>query len=237
VDDKLSALSGGEKARVALCRMLLLPSNLLLLDEPTNHLDIAAKEVLEQAIQNYEGTVVMVSHDRYFVSQTANTILALEPPAEGDDSGGGGRRLVVYDGDYRSYIEQNEETKEKVERRCVEMSISEIQISEIAAYIVSRRGGLVTAATFPPIGTSRGCRRSVRRPSGSRPRRARLRTRRRRGKTSGVRAARAATRTRASRTPSAKPSRATDEFCRRGRALVVSSGSGRRPTGNGLGVS
>ena len=108
VDDLLSTLSGGEKARVALCRMLLTPSNLLLLDEPTNHLDIAAKEVLEEAIRNYEGTVVMVSHDRYFVSQTANTILALEDG-----------KLAVYDGDYRSYMEQNEATAEKVEARYI----------------------------------------------------------------------------------------------------------------------
>ena len=209
VNDKLSTLSGGEKARVALCRMILLESNLLLLDEPTNHLDIAAKEVrerarmlardhaspaaprpceraraatrvrdhasarparcgfgrrerraahregghcerpattharrggaavaavaavaarrgggcgltrrclvarwawqvLEEAIHHYEGTVVMVSHDRYFVSQTANTILALEDGA-----------LVVYDGDYKSYMEANADTAEKVEARYI----------------------------------------------------------------------------------------------------------------------
>lgn len=109
VDDKLSTLSGGEKARVALCRMLLLPSNLLLLDEPTNHLDITAKEVLEEAIHNYEGTVVMVSHDRYFISQTANTILALEDG-----------KLEVYDGDYKSYMERNADTVgAKVEARYI----------------------------------------------------------------------------------------------------------------------
>jgi len=109
VNDKLSALSGGEKARVALCRMMLTPCNVLLLDEPTNHLDIAAKEVLEDAIHNFEGTVVMVSHDRFFISQTANTILALE---EGE--------LIVYDGDYRSYMERNEDTKDKVEARYID---------------------------------------------------------------------------------------------------------------------
>jgi len=109
VDSKLSTLSGGEKARVALCRMLLTPSNLLLLDEPTNHLDIAAKEVLEEAIQYYEGTVVMVSHDRYFVSQTANTILALEDG-----------KLNVYDGDYKTYMEQNaDKVGAKVEARYI----------------------------------------------------------------------------------------------------------------------
>jgi len=109
VDDALSLLSGGEKARVALCRMMLTPANLLLLDEPTNHLDIAAKEVLEEALQHFEGTVVMVTHDRFFVSQTATTILALEAG-----------ELVVYEGDYKTYMEQNEATKGKVEARYVE---------------------------------------------------------------------------------------------------------------------
>jgi ATP-binding cassette subfamily F protein 3 len=108
VNDKLSTLSGGEKARVAMCRMLLTPSNLLLLDEPTNHLDIAAKEVLEDAIRQYDGTVVTVSHDRYFVSQTANTILAIEDG-----------KIVVYDCDYRTYMEQNEQTAEKVQARYI----------------------------------------------------------------------------------------------------------------------
>ena len=108
VDDKLSTLSGGEKARVALCRMMVTPSNVLVLDEPTNHLDIGAKEVLEEAIQNFEGTVLMVSHDRYFVSQTANTILAVE-----------GDQVVVYDGDYKAYMEENQDTKDKVEGRYI----------------------------------------------------------------------------------------------------------------------
>eukprot|EP00967_Tisochrysis_lutea_P127680 scaffold217463_cov27-Tisochrysis_lutea.AAC.1 len=106
VEDKLSTLSGGEKARVAMCRMLLEPCNLLLLDEPTNHLDIAAKEVLEEAIQNFEGTVVMVSHDRFFLSQTANTILALE---DGE--------LVIYEGDYKSYLDKQDGIAEKVAGR------------------------------------------------------------------------------------------------------------------------
>merc|ERR1711957_688860 len=106
--DKLSTLSGGEKARVALCRMMMTPSNVLVLDEPTNHLDIGAKEVLEEAIQNFEGTVLMVSHDRYFVSQTANTILAVE-----------GDQVVVYDGDYQAYMNEHEDTKEKVEGRYI----------------------------------------------------------------------------------------------------------------------
>ena len=69
MEKKLEALSGGEKARVALCTMMLKPANLLVLDEPTNHLDIPAKEMLEEALKLFDGTLVVISHDRYFVSQ------------------------------------------------------------------------------------------------------------------------------------------------------------------------
>lgn len=109
VTDKIALLSGGEKARLALCQMMITPANLLVLDEPTNHLDITAKEVLEEALQHFEGTVVMSTHDRFFVSQTATTILALE---KGE--------LVVYDGDYRSYMEQNQGIADKVQGRYIE---------------------------------------------------------------------------------------------------------------------
>lgn len=91
-------LSGGEKARLALAKMLLTPVNFLILDEPTNHLDIPAKEMLEAALREYEGTVAVISHDRYFISQVANKIVEIR---EGD--------LVVYAGDYAYYQEKKEE--------------------------------------------------------------------------------------------------------------------------------
>ncbi|MDX2361054.1 MAG: ABC-F family ATP-binding cassette domain-containing protein [Crocinitomicaceae bacterium] len=78
VDKKVSVLSGGERTRLSLCQLLLSPSNFLILDEPTNHLDIQSKEVLKSALQNYEGTFIVVSHDREFLDGLTNRIWDIE---------------------------------------------------------------------------------------------------------------------------------------------------------------
>ena len=94
-------LSGGEKARLALALMLLTPCNLLVLDEPTNHLDIPAKQMLEDALIEYEGAALLVSHDRYFISRVANRIVEIRDG-----------QLVLYRGDYAYYLNRKNEEAE-----------------------------------------------------------------------------------------------------------------------------
>ncbi|MFM2432477.1 MAG: hypothetical protein RLZZ511_3691 [Cyanobacteriota bacterium] len=105
----VGALSGGEKARLALAKMLLKPANLLILDEPTNHLDIPAKEMLEDAIRNYEGSVMIVSHDRYFVSRTATKIVEIR---DGE--------LRLFRGDFQYYLDKVAEAEDKAKLEAIE---------------------------------------------------------------------------------------------------------------------
>ena len=95
---EISSLSGGEKGRVSLAKLMLSEANFLILDEPTNHLDITSKEILEEALNNYSGTVLYVSHDRYFINQTASRILELV-----------NQTFVNYIGNYDYYLEKREE--------------------------------------------------------------------------------------------------------------------------------
>ena len=92
------SLSGGERGRVSLAKLMLSEANFLILDEPTNHLDIASKEILEEALNSYTGTVLYVSHDRYFINQTATRIMDLTNQA-----------IVNYIGDYDYYLEKKDE--------------------------------------------------------------------------------------------------------------------------------
>ncbi len=96
---RVGDISGGERGRVSLAKLMLSESNFLILDEPTNHLDIASKEILEDALNNYTGTVLYVSHDRYFINRTASRILDLS-----------GRILTNYLGNYDYYLEKKQES-------------------------------------------------------------------------------------------------------------------------------
>ena len=93
-------LSGGERGRVSLAKLMLSDANFLLLDEPTNHLDIDSKEILEHAVNNFEGTVLYVSHDRYFINTTASRILNLTQ-----------KQIVNYPGNYDYYLEKKEDAE------------------------------------------------------------------------------------------------------------------------------
>jgi ATP-binding cassette subfamily F protein 3 len=95
VDKKVKVLSGGEKARLALCKLLLQPYNFLVLDEPTNHLDLASKEVLKQALMRYDGTLLVVSHDRDFLNGLTNMVYEIKPD-----------RLRMWPGDVLDFLKE-----------------------------------------------------------------------------------------------------------------------------------
>ena len=116
---KIADLSGGERGRVSLVKLMLSKANFLLLDEPTNHLDIVSKDVLENALNNFPGTVCYVSHDRYFINKTATRILDLTE-----------NRLLNYIGNYDYYIEKREAVEEAANLTSTEQIQKPIDVSE-----------------------------------------------------------------------------------------------------------
>ena len=118
-------LSGGEKARLQLAKLMLEKNNLLILDEPTNHLDITSKQVLEEALENYEGTILFVSHDRYFINKIANKVFDITE--EGYN---------IYLGNYDYYLEKREQ--EKIAKRLKEEKIAEVVVKEVNDYVLGK---------------------------------------------------------------------------------------------------
>ena len=113
---KISVLSGGEKGRLQLCKILKKSPNLLLLDEPTNHMDIVGKESLENILKEYEGTIIFVSHDRYFVNKIADALLLFEP-----------NHVTYFDGTYEEYLQKREENnceEIKIENKTKEKKVN-----------------------------------------------------------------------------------------------------------------
>ena len=100
IHKEVSALSGGEKARVALAKLMLLEANMMVIDEPTNHLDLYSKDILETAFDAFDGTLLFISHDRYFVNKLANKIYDLTPSG-----------VKIYYGNYDDYVDKKAENK------------------------------------------------------------------------------------------------------------------------------
>src|SRR3974390_1773904 len=118
----IGVLSGGERHRYALARMLLHPSNFLLLDEPTNHLDMRAKDVLLESLEKYNGTVVFVSHDRYFIDKLANRIFEI-----------GERRVEVFPGNYEDYMWRKQRAAEGEDGQVAQVA-STPTLSDVPGY-------------------------------------------------------------------------------------------------------
>lgn len=133
-------LSGGEKGRVSLAKLMLSEANFLILDEPTNHLDMVSKEVLENALNHYEGTVLYVSHDRYFINHTASRILSLTKKLMLDYPGHGGDEAPAkYIGNYDFYLEKSAQVEDSL-------------ISQEKKRVNEETGGGYQEETFAPSG-------------------------------------------------------------------------------------
>jgi ATP-binding cassette subfamily F protein 3 len=113
---RIGVLSGGEKARVSLAKILLSPVNFLMMDEPTNHLDMASKEALEEALTQYDGTLLIISHDRYFLDKLVHRVIEVKD-----------RQLFKYEVNYSNYIE-----KRQAQQEAIEMSKTENQPESVS---------------------------------------------------------------------------------------------------------
>ncbi|WP_145333289.1 ABC-F family ATP-binding cassette domain-containing protein [Paenibacillus xylanexedens] len=134
---KISSLSGGEKARVSLSKLMLKEANVLILDEPTNHLDLFAKEVLEAALMDYEGTLLFISHDRYFLNKMAERIVELHP---------GGTEQYL--GNYDDYVEKKQELEDIAREAAEAQQASSKSASSAAASANSATTEKSGAASF-----------------------------------------------------------------------------------------
>ncbi len=129
VDKKVKVLSGGERNRLALCKMLLEPFNVLVMDEPTNHLDIASKNVLKQALQQFEGTLIVVSHDRDFLQGLTNKVYEFR-----------NKQIKEYLGDINSYLETREvEDFREIEKKTLEKKEPSEKVSGKQSYAAQRQ--------------------------------------------------------------------------------------------------
>jgi len=164
VEKKCGVLSGGEKARVALAKLLLSPSNFLLLDEPTNHLDVESREVLLEALQAFEGTLCLVSHDRAFISPLVDTVLEIQPAP-------GGSRVIHRIGSYDDYLQTKMKELEDQSSKTSQSSKKK-GLAPHAGMAKSQSAQVIarTAAGTPigtPIGTEEAQNSSAKTPSNN----------------------------------------------------------------------